>query len=69
MPKLTYVKPSIVAKRFGITLQGVYELIRRKKIAAIKLSGTRVWRIATDEMDRYEEECYKRTKRDYFPNF
>lgn len=66
LTKKKYVRIREFADHFSLHKQTVHDLILKKKIKAIQMEGTTAWRIPRSEIERYEKESEKSTKKNIF---
>lgn len=64
--KRKYLRIREFAEIFGMHKQSIHDLILKKKINAIQMDGTTAWRIPISEVERYEKESGKSTKKNIF---
>lgn len=55
MEQTKWMTPEDVAQRWGISAAKVRQYLREGHIAGFKI-GTKLWRISTDEVLRFEQE-------------
>lgn len=64
--KKEYATIKEFATKFNVTASAVHKWILEKKIQAIQLDGTNLWRIPITEIDNFEIRSQKSTQENIF---